>query len=30
MRLTDEELVPYYTRAEIEAACLQGRGLELL
>ena len=30
MRKTDAGLVPYYTRAEIEAGALAGRGLELL
>ena len=30
MRQDGDELVPYYTRAEIEAGALQGRGLELL
>jgi peptidoglycan lytic transglycosylase A len=30
MRQDGEQLVPYYTRAEIEAGALQGRGLELL
>jgi membrane-bound lytic murein transglycosylase A len=30
MRREGEELVPYYTRAEIEAGALEGRGLELL
>src|SRR3990170_5355818 len=29
-RHNGEELVPYYTRAEIEAGALEGRGLELL
>lgn len=29
-RRNGEELVPYYTRAEIEAGALEGRGLELL
>jgi membrane-bound lytic murein transglycosylase A len=29
-RVDDGELVPYYTRAEIEGGVLQGRGLELL
>ena len=29
-RRKGEELVPYYTRAEIEAGALEGRGLELL
>ncbi len=30
MRRNGEELVPYYTRAEIESGALSGRGLELL
>ena len=30
MRRDGEELVPYYTRAEIDAGALQGKGLELL
>lgn len=30
MRKDGEQLVPYYTRAEIEAGALAGRGLELL
>jgi peptidoglycan lytic transglycosylase A len=30
MRQTEKGLVPYYTRAEIEADALEGRGLELL
>jgi len=30
MRKDGERLVPYYTRAEIEAGALKGRGLELL
>ena len=30
MRQDGDQLVPYYTRAEIEAGALQGRGLELL
>ena len=30
MRKDGEQLVPYYTRAEIEGGALQGRGLELL
>jgi membrane-bound lytic murein transglycosylase A len=30
MRRNGEELVPYYTRAEIESGALEGRGLELL
>jgi peptidoglycan lytic transglycosylase A len=30
MRRSGEQLVPYYTRAEIEAGALEGRGLELL
>jgi membrane-bound lytic murein transglycosylase A len=30
MRQDGEQIVPYYTRAEIEAGALQGRGLELL
>jgi membrane-bound lytic murein transglycosylase A len=30
MRKDGEQLVPYYTRAEIEAGALEGRGLELL
>jgi membrane-bound lytic murein transglycosylase A len=30
MRRKGEELVPYYTRAEIESGALSGRGLELL
>ncbi len=30
MRQTETGLVPYYTRAEIEAGALQGRGLELV
>ena len=30
MRRSGEELVPYYTRAEIESGALSGRGLELL
>lgn len=30
MRRQGEELVPYYTRAEIETGALEGRGLELL
>ena len=30
MRKTDDELVPYYTRAEIDQGALKGRGLELL
>ena len=30
MRNDGEQLVPYYTRAEIEAGALKGRGLELL
>ena len=30
MRREGEELVPYYTRAEIDAGALQGKGLELL
>src|SRR3990172_1012401 len=30
MRKHGEQLVPYYTRAEIEAGALEGRGLELL
>jgi peptidoglycan lytic transglycosylase A len=30
MRKDGEQLVPYYTRAEIEADALEGRGLELL
>ena len=30
MRREGEELVPYYTRAEIDAGALAGRGLELL
>ena len=30
MRRSGEQLVPYYTRAEIEAGVLEGRGLELL
>jgi peptidoglycan lytic transglycosylase A len=30
MRQDGEQLVPYYTRAEIEAGALKGRGLELL
>ena len=30
MRRNGDELVPYYTRAEIEAGALEGRGLELL
>jgi membrane-bound lytic murein transglycosylase A len=30
MRRSGEQLVPYYTRAEIEAGALAGRGLELL
>lgn len=30
MRREGEELVPYYTRAEIEAGALAGRGLEIL
>ncbi len=30
MRRSGEELVPYYTRAEIEKGALGGRGLELL
>ncbi|MGE5260095.1 MAG: murein transglycosylase A [Actinomycetota bacterium] len=30
MRRKGEELVPYYTRAEIENGALEGRGLELL
>jgi len=30
MRRKGEQLVPYYTRAEIEAGALEGRGLELL
>jgi len=29
-RLKDGEVVPYYTRAEIDAGALEGRGLELL
>ncbi|MGH6736498.1 MAG: murein transglycosylase A [Methyloceanibacter sp.] len=30
MRKSGEELVPYYTRAEIDSGALEGRGLELL
>ncbi len=30
MRKTDGELVPYYTRAEIDKGALEGRGLEIL
>jgi membrane-bound lytic murein transglycosylase A len=30
MRRKGEELVPYYTRAEIDAGALEGKGLELL
>jgi membrane-bound lytic murein transglycosylase A len=30
MRRSGEDLVPYYTRAEIESGALSGRGLELL
>jgi membrane-bound lytic murein transglycosylase A len=30
LRRSGEELVPYYTRAEIESGALKGRGLELL
>ena len=30
MRREGDELVPYYTRAEIDAGALQGKGLELL
>ncbi len=30
MRRDGEQLVPYYTRAEIESGALEGRGLELL
>jgi membrane-bound lytic murein transglycosylase A len=30
MRRQGDDLVPYYTRAEIEAGALQGKGLELL
>jgi membrane-bound lytic murein transglycosylase A len=30
MRKTDGELVPYYTRAEIDQGALEGRGLEIL
>lgn len=30
MRKADGELVPYYTRAEIDEGALQGRGLEIL
>ena len=30
MRRDGDELVPYYTRAEIDAGALEGRGLELL
>jgi membrane-bound lytic murein transglycosylase A len=30
LRRTGDELVPYYTRAEIESGALEGKGLELL
>ena len=30
MRRSGEQLVPYYTRAEIDAGALEGRGLEIL